>query len=190
MDSFAPMATETIVNMSSLTAVERYQWMRNREVGQTFGSRTIIARLDEVTFLRLVRPHLCWGHASSLAAYRARHPHATHIRLVQPQGRGPWQLEGVGSHAEVRPHGQQLQMFALKVTAFNAPPAIAWGRLADSNVYPIGSYRLERISQGREIPGQGDNRFFATPLRRISFAVGFFGVLGMFYGARSIRAAR
>ncbi len=131
------------VDVTLPSRTERYQWMRNREGGQPFGTRTLITPLDDYMFDRVLKPQLRWMYASSAAAYRARHAHATHLLLAQSSGEGPWRLLGVGLLEQLRPQGQARRQFARRVIAFAAPSAITWGLTADSDVYPIGSYKLE-----------------------------------------------
>jgi len=187
VDSFASMATETVP--VHLTGAEYYQWMRNREGGQTFGTRTIVAPIDDTTFSSILRPHLRWGYASSAAAYWARHPHITHLRIRQSSGRGDWELEGVGSREALRPQGQAQKQFALQVTSFGTPSAIAWGRTADSDVYPIGSYELRPCSHNTDIPGRGRSSLFPHPLVLVGLGVLWVGFLSVVFDDKSEKQA-
>jgi hypothetical protein len=175
-----------------LRGAEFYQWMRNREGGQAFGTRSVVAPLEEAVFNTFFKSHLRWFYASSAAAYRARHPQITHVLLYQTSGKGNWKLADAGDPETMRPRGRSGRMFARRVTTFGTPSAIDWGRTADSDVYPIGSYELESGPAqviGRSIPGFSQLRL-PNPLIMAGLAIAWVGILGFVFGDKTEKDTR
>ena len=120
-------------------AVARYQWLRNKEGGQSFGSQTLIVAIDEAVYGAYVRPKLrddLQHTMPTLKEFRERWPGDTHGEFVSGEGRWTWRLVRVGPLHALRPR-ERSQPYALEVGAFDSMEAREWGRTADSDIYPL-----------------------------------------------------
>lgn len=118
----------------------RFQWLRNREGGQSFGSQTIIAPMNDQIYQAYVRPRLrneYQGTLNTLSEFLARWPNDTHVEILSSEGRWEWRMRSVGPLRELRPKNVQM-FYADKVESFTSTEAIEWGSKADSDVYPNG----------------------------------------------------
>jgi hypothetical protein len=117
---------------------ERYQWLRNAEAGQHFGSQTVIVPLNQFLYRLFVFPLLDDKRRKAMPRvidFLARWPSKSCIRLLRSAGQGRWRLDGIGYAEELRPRRQQL-LWVLPVRSFEDRDARIWGRTADSE--PVG----------------------------------------------------
>ena len=108
---------------------ERYQWMRNRQGGQRFGTREEIRVLTDAAFREHIRPRLARPEMT-FAQYRAAYPSVTHYSVIVNDNNAEWRFNAAGEFAELRP-SSGAKHWALKVDDFSAPEAIAWGKTPD-----------------------------------------------------------
>lgn len=115
--------------------VERYQWMRNAEGGQKFGTRQEIRPLDEEAFQKYIKPRLQQGYANTLAEYQAKNPTDTHYSWIQNEQSQEGRFDNVGSLEQLRPNPENPD-WAKKVSDFSSPEAVEQGQIADSELKP------------------------------------------------------
>lgn len=133
----APRAEENPTGLEA-AAVERYQWMRNKEGGQSYGNQQITVPLNETIYQRDIKPGLREGYANTLKAYQAKHPSVTHVSYYKLEGRGDWKFDKMGSLDEVRPNPPNSG-WVMPVDSFASPSAMAQGEMADSEAFPAAS---------------------------------------------------
>ena len=124
----------------------RYQWLRNREAGQRFGSQTIIVPLNQLLYESFVFPLLDDERRKCMPTvvdFLARWPTKPCIRLLRSAGQGRWRLDAIGYAEELRPRRQQL-LWALPVRSFEDHDARAWGKTADSEFVGVVSVKSTR----------------------------------------------
>ena len=117
--------------MSADTRVARYQWMRCKEGGQTFGNQTTIQPLTDELFERFVAPIV----GRSRAAWCAAHPEDTHISTFNRGHDGEVVLDSFGSYYELIAGLELCRVhygWVLRVDDFEAPIAKLFGAIADS----------------------------------------------------------
>ena len=108
------------------TTDERYQWMCNRDGGQSYGNQEEIRPLTVRVYEEYVRPRLRNPHWTC-PQYRAAYPSVTHYNAIRTPDRPFWQVVRVGSLSELEPSGDAKQ-WPLRVDSFDSSEAIAWGR--------------------------------------------------------------
>lgn len=116
----------------------RYQWLRNMEGGQNFGSRTVILALYDAIYEQHVLPKLSRDYRQQLPTLKlflVRWPGDTHAEFFSGEGRWEWKFVRVGSPDQLRPRDRRF-LFAEEVQDFNSDDAIDWGSKADSDLYP------------------------------------------------------
>ncbi len=128
-----PAAAETVGLEAA--AVERFQWMRNKEGGQAYGNQQISVPLTEEIFEQEIKPRIRPGYADTLAAYQAKHPDETHASYLRVAGQGEWQYSGGGSLETVRPNPPN-RGWAMPVESFDSPMATGQAATADSEAFP------------------------------------------------------
>jgi hypothetical protein len=130
------------------SAVERFQWMRNKEGGQTFGNQQITVPLTEAIFQEQINPKLRKGYAATLKAYQKKHPEITHASLFRYEGRGEWQLSKTGSLDEVRPNPSN-RGWVRPVDSFESADAVDQATTADSEAFgaPAATTSDRRINE-------------------------------------------
>jgi hypothetical protein len=144
------------------TAVERFQWMRNKEGGQAYGNQQITVPLTEEIFQQEIKPRIRSGYADTLADYQAKHPDETHASYVRVAGRGEWKYSGGGSLEAVRPNPPN-RGWAMPVESFDSPMATGQGATADSEAFPTSKTKATRTA-GPAVPTGGTRaRRGATP---------------------------
>lgn len=114
----------------------RYQWMRNKEAGQTFGNQLEIKPLTEAVFQKHVKPLISRGAGGTLKQYQSNFPMVTHYGMVRVEGKSPWKFDSVGPIMSwmMNPN---ISQYGLRVKSWSDPKAKKWGRTADSSVYPL-----------------------------------------------------
>jgi hypothetical protein len=144
------------------TAVERFQWMRNKEGGQAYGNQQITVPLTEEIFQQEIKPRIRSGYADTLADYQAKHPDETHASYVRVAGQGEWKYSGGGSLEAVRPNPPN-RGWAMPVESFDSPMATGQGATADSEAFPTSKTKATRTA-GPAVPTGGTGaRRGATP---------------------------
>jgi hypothetical protein len=130
------------------SAVERFQWMRNKEGGQTFGNQQITVPLTDAIFQEQINPKLRKGYAATLKAYQKKHPEITHASLFRYEGRGEWQLSKTGSLDEVRPNPSN-RGWVRPVDSFESADAVDQATTADSEAFgaPAATTSDRRINE-------------------------------------------
>lgn len=109
----------------------RFQWMRNKEGGQSFGNQQVIRSITESDFQKFIRPRLQQGYADTLVEYQARNPEHTHIGLFKRAGDKEWQFEGVNSVEALVPRPEN-PAWVKQVDSFDSAEARTQGQTADS----------------------------------------------------------
>lgn len=111
---------------------QRFQWMRNKEAGQKFGNKEVVAPLTRELYekyvTKLSKKPLSWEE------YNGEHPD-TWISLYQRYDMNEWKPSSVSSKEEVI--GDKLTDttgWVIKVDSFSDPKAIEHGKTADSEV--------------------------------------------------------
>jgi hypothetical protein len=117
------------------SAVESFQWMRNKEGGQAYGNQQVTVPLTEQIFQQEMKPRMQDGYAASLAEYQAKHPEVTHASFVKVAGEGPWKFNGNGTVDSLRPNPPN-RGWAMPVDSFKSRAAKAQGKTADSEAFP------------------------------------------------------
>jgi hypothetical protein len=139
-------AAENTARLASQLQVEKYQWMRNKEGGQSFGTQTEVYPLTEklynayiktattdTTPLNAFQDHgIAAAKRQSFSEWKAGHPDVTHLALYRPEGRGKLVLQNVGTLTDVRPAPEATQ-WAKRVGDFSSSEAKAFGARADSS---------------------------------------------------------
>jgi diguanylate cyclase (GGDEF)-like protein len=128
-------------------AVDRYQFLRNKEGGQRFGTQYEVRPLTESFFQQQVRPllaeHPDYASITTLAEWLRRFPERTHYEAYRLGGKGPWyfqlnhDMSGIGPRQRLVPAASQW--FSRKVQSFDLPEARQWGAKADSEMSPPGA---------------------------------------------------
>ena len=108
---------------------ERYQWMRNRQGGQRFGTREEIRVLTDAAFREHIRPRLARPELT-FARYKVFYPSITHYSVIANDSNPVWRFNAAGTLSELRP-SSGVKHWALKVDDFSAPEAITWGKTRD-----------------------------------------------------------
>jgi hypothetical protein len=130
------------------SAVESFQWMRNKEGGQAYGNQQVTVPLTEQIFQQEMQPRMREGYAASLAEYQAKHPEVTHASFVKVAGEGPWKFNGDGTVDSLRPNPPN-RGWAMPVDSFKSKAAKAQGKTADSEAFPA--------PRGQAMPDVGIN---------------------------------
>jgi hypothetical protein len=117
------------------SAVESFQWMRNKEGGQAYGNQQVTVPLTEQIFQQEMKPRMQDGYAASLAEYQAKHPEVTHASFVKVAGEGPWKFNGDGTVDSLRPNPPN-RGWAMPVDSFKSKAAKVQGKTADSEAFP------------------------------------------------------
>jgi hypothetical protein len=122
-------------------AVERFQWMRNKEGGQSYGNQQIIVPLTDELFQKDIKPSLRSGYAASLPEYQAKHPEVTHASYYKFAGAGPWKFSGLGSLESLRPNPPN-RGWAMPVDSFKSKMAKYQGQTADTEAFPPEDFSI------------------------------------------------
>lgn len=123
----------------------RYQWMANKEGGQTFGNQEEIHLINPDIYNHYIRDKV--QGEPSFNDYRKQFPGVQYVSLYKRAGEGDWQLGKIGTLKEVTPKPENAK-WVKKVDSFESPEAIAQGKTADSSLAPIN----RRLVEGN--PGQ------------------------------------
>jgi hypothetical protein len=110
---------------------ERYQWMRNRQGRQRFGTREEIRVLTDAAFRKHIRPRLARPEMT-FAQYRDAYPSVTHYSAIVNDSNAEWRFNAAGALAELRP-SSGVKHRVLEVDDFSTPEAIAWGKTPDDD---------------------------------------------------------
>jgi hypothetical protein len=114
--------------------LERWQWMRNAEGGQTFGNRQEISSITESIFIEYIYPRLCDGYAKTLDEYKAKCGADILCSFLEFNRNGERKLHKVGTIKELRPSQEALlKGWAIKVDSFLSNEALCQGLMADTN---------------------------------------------------------
>jgi hypothetical protein len=119
-----------------------YQWLRNHDGQQVFGTQSAIIKLTTPLFKQYIFPRLRPEYrraCRTLAAFLEYWPNATHLRLFSGEGIWKWTFSGVGTREYLAPHGDQ-DFWAVEVKSFDNIDARTWGIAADGDAYPPTMY--------------------------------------------------
>lgn len=112
---------------------EKYQWMKNKEGGQTFGNQNEIREFSEDIF-NLIRPNLKKELKNlSYEEYKHKFPGVEAALFIKIQGKGNWKLQKVGSWKELKPEPDNPK-WVKKVSDFKSKDAKLHGNTADSDI--------------------------------------------------------
>ena len=116
--------------------IERYQWMRNAEGGQSFGNQQVIQPMTKDIFDEYVAP-LVIAEVRTFEAYVKRYPQVTHVNLLTKAGEDKPSLgrPSSGPLEDLRPSPAAFAKgWVMQVESFDEERAIAHGKTADSAV--------------------------------------------------------
>ena len=126
-----------------MTAVTRFQWMRDKEAGQKYGNQEIVCQVDRTVFERYVRPKL--GEQWTFEEYRAKYGDL-YASLVKRWNNDDFWLSRVrDTPVEAMPNPVDPR-WVLLVDSFDSPEAIRQACIADSDL-PDDALSVAQIEQ-------------------------------------------
>tara|TARA_R100001510_G_C7555976_1_gene137876 strand:+ start:39 stop:698 length:660 start_codon:yes stop_codon:yes gene_type:complete len=148
-----PEITSEILNKELEDKAEyKFQYMANKEGGQTLGNREIIVNLDEDLFNKYLKNKTTF---KNFKEYRENNPNDS-IKLFKRANQKEYQVTDVGQVGEDISFTPEMQdnPYRIQVENFNSKRAIKQAKTFDSDVFPMKA-------EGGMIdkPLQGNNRY-------------------------------
>lgn len=143
--------TKAVGDSLEQQAVERFQWMANKEGGQKTGNRQITVPLTGALFQEHIKPKLRKGYAPTFDKYQAKHPDETHISFYRRESDGHWVMNKSGSLEALRPN-PPTPKWVTQVDSFDSPAAQQQAQTADSDSAPVPTSEAPGTTTAGELP--------------------------------------
>jgi hypothetical protein len=126
---------------------EKWQWMANKEGGQTYGNQMVIAKITPELYEKYVRKLTEGNPIYATALKKGYVTPDTGVQLTRYENAGEWKLTKVDDIYKLRPSGEATK-WAKRVQDFEHPEATEWGQKSDSDVYPVRATHPEMTKAG------------------------------------------
>ena len=130
-DLLPEIATELINKELEDKAEHKFQYMANKEGGQTIGNKEIIVKLDKEIFNKYVKK---LSNIKTFEKHEKEFPN-TYVKFFKREDLPEYKITKVGQLGEEIDTEENI--YNIKVKNFNSKKAIKHSKTFDSDVYPI-----------------------------------------------------